>query len=179
MVIWYFTPPPPGLQSLLVFTVLPRCYLTPPGLQSLLVFTVLPRCYLTTPGLQSLLVFTVLPRCYLTPPGLQSLLVFTVLPRCYLTDAGRAFRLFAQGSIHFIGWHSKLLCVFKKTECDYLNSWIKKQTNKQKRSHTQTSHPKMVNPRQKAGYCRKRRRRNSRVHSPPSSPSPRKHSKII
>ena len=32
-----------------------------------------------------------------------------------------------------------------KTECDYLNSWIKK------RSHTQKSHPKVVNPRDTAG----------------------------
>ena len=39
-----------------------------------------------------------------------------------------------------------------KTECDYLNSWIKK------RSHTQKSHPpKMVNPRDIAGECRRRR----------------------
>ena len=32
-----------------------------------------------------------------------------------------------------------------KTECDYLNGWIKK------RSHTQKSHPKVVNPRDIAG----------------------------
>ena len=34
-----------------------------------------------------------------------------------------------------------------KTECDYLNGWIKK------RSYTQKSHPKMVNPRDIAGVC--------------------------
>ena len=38
-----------------------------------------------------------------------------------------------------------------KTECDYLNGWIKK------RSHTQKSHPKMVNPRDIAGEHRRRR----------------------
>ena len=37
-----------------------------------------------------------------------------------------------------------------KTECDYLNGWIKK------RSHTQKSHPKMVNPRDKAGERKKK-----------------------
>ena len=40
-----------------------------------------------------------------------------------------------------------------KTECDYLNGWIKK------RSHTQKSHPKMVNPRDIAGERRRRSRR--------------------
>ena len=34
-----------------------------------------------------------------------------------------------------------------KTECDYLNGWIKK------RSHMQKSHPKVVNPRDIAGEC--------------------------
>ena len=38
-----------------------------------------------------------------------------------------------------------------KTKCDYLNGWIKKQT------HTQQSHPKMVNPRDIAGERRRRR----------------------
>ena len=38
-----------------------------------------------------------------------------------------------------------------KTECDYLNGWIKK------RSHTQKSHPKVVNPRDIAGECTKKR----------------------
>ena len=38
-----------------------------------------------------------------------------------------------------------------KTEYDYLNGWIKK------RSHTQKSHPKMVNPRDIAGERRRRR----------------------
>ena len=36
-----------------------------------------------------------------------------------------------------------------KTECDYLNGWIKKQ------SHTQKSHPKVVNPRDIAGERQK------------------------
>ena len=40
-----------------------------------------------------------------------------------------------------------------KTECDYLNGWIKK------RSHTQKSHPKMMSPRDIAGERRRRRRR--------------------
>ena len=40
-----------------------------------------------------------------------------------------------------------------KTECDYLNGWIRK------RSHTQKSHPKMLNPRGIAGERRRRRRR--------------------
>ena len=43
-----------------------------------------------------------------------------------------------------------------KTERDYLNGWIKK------RSHTQKSHPKMVNPRDRAGERRRRRRRRRR-----------------
>ena len=38
-----------------------------------------------------------------------------------------------------------------KTECDYLNGWI------EKRSHTQKSHPKVVNPRDTAGERRRRR----------------------
>ena len=41
--------------------------------------------------------------------------------------------------------------VSTKTECDYLNGWIKK------RPHTQKSHPKMVNPRDIAGERRRRR----------------------
>ena len=40
-----------------------------------------------------------------------------------------------------------------KTECDYLNGWIRKW------SHTQNSHPEMVNPRDIAGERRRRRRR--------------------
>ena len=36
-----------------------------------------------------------------------------------------------------------------KTECDYLNGWIKK------RSHTQKSRPKVVNPRDIAGERKK------------------------
>ena len=36
-------------------------------------------------------------------------------------------------------------------ECDYLNGWIKK------RSHTQKSHPKVVNPRDTAGERKKKK----------------------
>ena len=39
-----------------------------------------------------------------------------------------------------------------KTECDYLNGWIKK------RSHTQKSHPKVVNPRDIAGERKKKKK---------------------
>ena len=42
-----------------------------------------------------------------------------------------------------------------KTECDYLNGWIKK------RSHTQKSHPKVVNPRDIAGERKKKKKRYS------------------
>ena len=42
-----------------------------------------------------------------------------------------------------------------KTECDYLNGWIKK------RSHTQKSHPKVVNPRDIAG---ERKKKKKKVH---------------
>ena len=38
-----------------------------------------------------------------------------------------------------------MLLLSTKTECDYLNGWITKQ------SHTQKSHPKVVNPRDLAG----------------------------
>ena len=38
-----------------------------------------------------------------------------------------------------------------KTECDYLYGWIKK------RSHTQKSHPKVVNPRDIAGERQKKK----------------------
>ena len=38
-----------------------------------------------------------------------------------------------------------------ETECDYLNGWIKK------RSNTQTSHPKVVNPRDIAGERKKKK----------------------
>ena len=41
-----------------------------------------------------------------------------------------------------------------KTECDYLNGWIKK------RSHTQKSHPKVVNPRDIAGERKKNKKNN-------------------
>ena len=40
-----------------------------------------------------------------------------------------------------------------KTECDYLNGWIKK------RSHTQKSHPKVVNPRDIAGERKKKEKK--------------------
>ena len=43
----------------------------------------------------------------------------------------------------------KLDFLSTKTECDYLNGWIKK------RSHTQKSHPKVVNPRDIAGEHKK------------------------
>ena len=39
-----------------------------------------------------------------------------------------------------------------KTECDYLNGWIKK------RAHTQKSHPKVVNPRDIAGERKKKKK---------------------
>ena len=45
-------------------------------------------------------------------------------------------------------------------ECDYLNGWIKK------RSHTQKSHPKMVNPRDIAGECRRRRISFTEINMP-------------
>ena len=54
-----------------------------------------------------------------------------------------------QGSVG----HSLVPLVSTKTECDYLNGWIKK------RSHTQESHPKMVYPRDLA---RERRRSSPR-----------------
>ena len=47
-----------------------------------------------------------------------------------------------------------------KTECDYLNGWIKK------RSHTQKSHPKVVNPRDIAGE-RKKKKKKKVLHSYP------------
>ena len=43
-----------------------------------------------------------------------------------------------------------------KTECDYLNGWIKK------RSHTQKSHPKMVNPRDIAGERKKKKKKKKK-----------------
>ena len=42
-----------------------------------------------------------------------------------------------------------------KTECDYLNGWIKK------RSHTQKSHPKVVNPRDIAGERKKKKKKKN------------------
>ena len=40
-----------------------------------------------------------------------------------------------------------------KTECDYLSGWIKK------RSHTQKSHPKVVNPRDIAEERKKKKKK--------------------
>ena len=53
-----------------------------------------------------------------------------------------------------VGWLADWLAGYffalsTKTECDYLNGWIKK------RSHTQKSHPKVVNPRDIAGERKK------------------------
>ena len=53
-----------------------------------------------------------------------------------------------------------------KTECDYLNGWIKK------RSHTQKSHPKVVNPRDIAGERKKKQKtppKNKKTPKPPCS----------
>ena len=46
-----------------------------------------------------------------------------------------------------------------KTEYDYLNGWIKK------RSHTQKSHPKVVNPRDIARECKKKKKKKKRTLS--------------
>ena len=43
-----------------------------------------------------------------------------------------------------------------KTECDYLNAWIKK------RSHTQKSHPKVVNPRDIARERKKKKKKKKK-----------------
>ena len=43
-----------------------------------------------------------------------------------------------------------------KTECDYLNAWIKKW------SHTQKSHPKVVNPRDIAGERKKKKKKKKK-----------------
>ena len=43
-----------------------------------------------------------------------------------------------------------------KTECDYLNGWNKK------RSHTQKSHPKVVNPRDIAGERKKKKKKKKK-----------------
>ena len=43
-----------------------------------------------------------------------------------------------------------------KTECDYLNGWIKK------RSYTQKSHPKVVNPRDIAGERKKKKKKKKK-----------------
>ena len=44
-----------------------------------------------------------------------------------------------------------------KTECDYLNGWIKKQ------SHTQKSHPKVVYPRDIAGERKKKKKKKKKT----------------
>ena len=46
-----------------------------------------------------------------------------------------------------------------KTECDYLNGWIKK------RSHTQKSHPKVVNPKDIAGERKKKKKKKKKVNA--------------
>ena len=51
-----------------------------------------------------------------------------------------------------------------KTECDYLNGWIKK-----KRSHTQKSHPKVVNPRDIAGERTKKKKKKVKICLPSKS----------
>ena len=53
---------------------------------------------------------------------------------------------------HTKAWRFKPLAS-TKTECDYLNGWIKK------RSHTQKSHPKVVNPRDLAGERKKTKKK--------------------
>ena len=50
-----------------------------------------------------------------------------------------------------------------KTECDYLNGWIKK------RSHTQKSHPKVVNPRDIAGERKKNKQNKKKTYTPTGS----------
>ena len=62
-------------------------------------------------------------------------------------------------------WHILLLVTGElsqpqstKTECDYLNGWIKK------RSHTQKSHPKVVNPRDLAGERKKKKKKKNLNH---------------
>ena len=74
--------------------------------------------------------------------------------------------------MHFIVWTQKILTFMtqtgecrqqkhtqhapsRKTECDYLNGWIKK------RSHTQKSHPKVVNPRDIAGERKKKKKKKN------------------
>ena len=54
---------------------------------------------------------------------------------------------------HYNTSHILLLSLSTKTECDYLNGWIKKQ------SHTQKSHPKVVNPRDIAGERKKKKKK--------------------
>ena len=48
------------------------------------------------------------------------------------------------------------MIISTKTECDYLNGWIKK------RSHTQKSHPKVVNPRDIAGERQKKKKKKKK-----------------
>ena len=57
-----------------------------------------------------------------------------------------------------------------KTECDYLNGWIKK------RSHTQKSHPKVVNPRDIAGERKKKKKKKKKTLRE-KSPLPEKFSR--
>ena len=58
---------------------------------------------------------------------------------------------------------------FTKTECDYLNGWIKK------RSHTQKSHPKVVNPRDIGGERKKNKQNKTKQNKkPPGVPLSRR-----
>ena len=53
-----------------------------------------------------------------------------------------------------------------KTECGYLNGWIKK------RSHTQKSHPKVVNPTDIAGERKKKKKKKKEPMLTPREKSP-------
>ena len=60
-----------------------------------------------------------------------------------------------------------------KMKWDYLDGWIKKKTNKQKRSHTQKSHPKWWTPETKLGTQKKKNKgqtQNAAGLSPPPLP---------
>ena len=61
------------------------------------------------------------------------------------------FWFFSGWLVCFDSFHMFVLST--KTECDYLNGWIKK------RSHTQKSHPKVVNPRDIAGERKKKKKK--------------------
>ena len=91
------------------------------------------------------------------------LLFMHLFEYCNITYLGRSCIHFVSTLkwVHSYPWSTHSLKMFlnepscndflsMKTECDYLNGWIKK------RSHTWKSHPKMVNPRDKAGERRRR-----------------------